>query len=165
MCEYKRKTNEMVKHKNIRSAEKQDINHIKRIAEETELFPSEMLDEMISGYFDSSKADIWFVYVDAGEAISFGFCEPERMTEGTWNLLAIGVDPKHQGTGIGAEMMAYLEKQLRDRGERVLLVETMGIPEFERTRRFYRNVGYTEEARIREFYEEGADKVIFWKHL
>jgi ribosomal protein S18 acetylase RimI-like enzyme len=41
----------------------------------------------------------------------------------------------------------------------------MGIPAFERPRAFYRKNGYIEEARIREFYEAGADKVVFWKHL
>ena len=87
------------------------------------------------------------------------------MTEGTWNLLAIGVAPEHQGKGIGAAMMTYLENRLADQGEKVLLVETMGISAFERTRAFYRRNGYVEEARIREFYEAGADKVVFWKHL
>ncbi len=153
------------KYSSIRSVELQDLPQLKRIANATELFPSEMMDDMISGYFDGSKPDIWFTYILEGKAVSFGFCEPERMAEGTWNLLAIGVQPGHQGKGIGAAMMTYLESRLADQGERILLVETMGIPAFERTRAFYRKNGYVEEARIREFYEAGADKVVFWKHL
>ncbi len=149
----------------IRPAGKRDIPQIKIIADITELFPSEMLDDMIAGYFDRSKVDLWFVSELDGKAVSFGFCEPERMTEGTWNLLAIGVLPEKQSAGIGAAMMRYLEDQLRDRDARILLVETMGTPDFERTRAFYRKNGYVEEARIREFYEAGADKVVFWKHL
>ena len=62
-------------------------------------------------------------------------------------------------------MMRYLANRLRAGGERVLLVETMGTPAFERTRAFYRANGYAEEARIREFYEPGGDKVVFWKRL
>ena len=112
----------------------------------TELFPSDMMDDMIAGYFDGSKPDIWFTAVLDDEPISFGFCEPERMTEGTWNLLAIGVRPDRQGNGVGAAMMAYLEERLKDQGERILLVETMGVPAFDRTRAFYRKAGYTEEA-------------------
>ncbi len=149
----------------IRPAGKRDIPQIKIIADATELFPSELLDRMIAGYFDRSKVDLWFVSELDGKAVSFGFCEPERMTEGTWNLLAIGVLPEKQSAGIGAAMMRYLEDQLRDRDARILLVETMGTPDFERTRAFYRKNGYVEEARIREFYEAGADKVVFWKHL
>jgi len=99
------------------------------------------------------------------DVIAFGFCEPERMTDGTWNLLAIGVLPEHQGQGHGAEMVSYLETMLQREGQRVLLVETMGTPELALTREFYLKNGYTEEARIREFYEAGADKIICWKHL
>ena len=48
---------------------------------------------------------------------------------------------------------------------RFLLVETSGLPEFEDTRRFYRTRGYGEEARIRDFYTSGEDKVIFRRAL
>ena len=149
----------------IRPVERRDLSHLKSIADATGLFPSEMMDDMIAGYLDESKPDIWFTAVLDDQPVSFGFCEPERMTEGTWNLLAIGVQPDRQGNGVGTAMMAYLESRLKDQSERILLVETMGIPEFERTRSFYRKNGYTEEARIREYYEAGADKVVFWKQL
>ncbi len=51
------------------------------------------------------------------------------------------------------------------RGGRMLLVETSGLPDFERTRAFYRKCGYEEEARIRDFYAAGDDKVVFRKVL
>ncbi|MEQ8735739.1 MAG: GNAT family N-acetyltransferase [Rhodospirillaceae bacterium] len=149
----------------IRLAEMQDISDIKAITDAVDLFPSNMLDDMIAGYLDGSNRDIWFVGVMDGKTVAFGFCEPERMTDGTWNLLAIGVLPAHQSAGLGKAMMQYLEDRLATEGQRVLLVETMGLPEFERTRAFYKKSGYTEEARIREFYEAGADKIVFWKHL
>ena len=129
------------------------------------MFPPEMLDDMIAGYLGQSNHDIWFVGELDDRVITFGFCEPERMTEGTWNLLAIGVDPALQGQGHGGKMMSYLEQQLSNASQRILIVETMGTPELAQTREFYRKNGYTEEARIREFYEAGADKVVFWKHL
>jgi ribosomal protein S18 acetylase RimI-like enzyme len=42
---------------------------------------------------------------------------------------------------------------LRQAGHRILLVDTSGTPEFERTREFYRSNGFEEQARIREFYD------------
>ncbi|WP_404788101.1 hypothetical protein [Altericista sp. CCNU0014] len=54
---------------------------------------------------------------------------------------------------------------LTERGERVLLVETSGTEDFEYVREFYRKSGYEEEARIREFYTAGVDKIIFRKML
>ncbi|MEO1657043.1 MAG: GNAT family N-acetyltransferase [Pseudomonadota bacterium] len=149
----------------IRPASNDDHGAIGRIAEAAELFPASALGEMIVGYRDGTSQDIWFVAECAGRVLSFGFCEPERATEGTWNLLAIGVDPAFQGQGIGTLMMRYIEDQLTGKGQRILLVETMGTPEFVSQRRFYGARGYTEEARIREFYEPGGDKVVFWKHL
>ena len=47
----------------------------------------------------------------------------------------------------------------------MLLVETSGGDEFERTRRFYRTIGYEEEARIRDYYDAGDDKIVFRKAL
>lgn len=149
----------------IRPVQPDDVEAMRNIADETGLFPSEMLDDMIAGYFDGSKQDIWFAAAAEDGVVAFGFCEPERMTEGTWNFLAVAVLPACQGTGIGASMIRYLENNLQKQGGRVLLVETLGSPEFERTRRFYRQNGFTEEARIRDFYEEGADKVVFWKRV
>jgi hypothetical protein len=39
------------------------------------------------------------------------------------------------------------------------------LPHFERTRQFYRTLGYDVEATIREFYNAGEDKVVFRKAL
>ena len=61
--------------------------------------------------------------------------------------------------------MRYAEAALAARGERVLLVEPSGTDGFEVPRAFYRRLGYDEEARIREFYAAGDDKIIFRKAL
>ncbi len=149
----------------IRPALRSDIPAIRSVVEDAEMFPPEMLDDMIAGYLEQTTRDIWFVPVADGHVVGFGYSEPERMTSGTWNLLAIAILAPYRGRGIGGAMMRYLEDRLRTAGERVLLVETMGTPAFRRTRAFYRARGYAEEARIREFYEPGGDKVVFWKHL
>ena len=149
----------------IRPAQRPDIPAIKSVVEDAELFPPGMLDDMIAGYFEETTRDIWFVAVADGQVVGFGYCEPERMTSGTWNLLAIGILARYRGRGIGAAMMRYLENHLRTGDGRVLIVETMGTPAYARTRAFYAANGYTEEARIREFYEAGGDKIVFWKHL
>lgn len=149
----------------IRPAERRDVPAIGSVVEDTDLFPAQMLPDMMAGYLDGTARDIWYIAATGGRVVGFDFCEPERMTRGTWNLLAIGILESHRGRGIGGAMMRYLERRLRAAGERILIVETMGTPDLSRTRAFYRANGYAEEARIREFYEPGADKVVFWKHL
>ncbi|WP_211099464.1 hypothetical protein [Skermanella aerolata] len=62
-------------------------------------------------------------------------------------------------------LLRHIERALAERGERVLLVETSSLPSFEHTRAFYSKSGYDEEARIRDFYQAGEDKVVFRKDL
>ncbi len=150
---------------NVRAATRRDIPSLKPIIDATGLFPSEMLDDMMRGYLEgSAPSDMWFVLANP-EVVAAAYCAPEKLTSGTWNLLMIAVDPPSQGRGVGAALMRHVERLLAERGERILLVETSGLPDFERVRRFYRGIGYDEEARIRDFYQQGDDKVVFRKTL
>ena len=97
--------------------------------------------------------------------ISIGFCAPEKLTEGTYNLYAIGVRSDIQSKGTGSRMMAFIENHLKANGHRILIVDTSGTKDFELTRKFYEKLGYNKEAVIRDFWKEGDDKVIFWKKL
>lgn len=125
-----------------------------------------MLDEMISPFFnDNECTDYWTTYEHEGMPVCLLYCEQERMTEGTWNVLAVAVLPELQSKGLGALLMANIEQTLINNQQNTLLVETSGLPEYERTRLFYDNIGYTREAVIRDFYAKGEDKVIFWKSL
>ena len=149
----------------IRSIEPSDLAAIKQLIDATQLFPSEMMDEMTRAYFDGNpENEIWLTAGDTeGKAVLF--CGNEKMTEGTRNCFLIAVHPDHQGQGIGTELMQHLENRMRDANDRVLLVETSSLGEYDRTRAFYRKLGYEEEARIRDFYQAGEDKVVFRKAI
>lgn len=108
--------------------------------------------------------DLWLTY-DDGTPMAVAYCAPERMTLGTWNLLLIAVHPDTQGKGYGAAIIRYIERTLAANGQRVLLVETSGLPSFEGTRLFYKKLGFDLEAVIREFYQAGEDKIVFRKAL
>ena len=93
---------------------------------------------------------------------------PEPFADRMWNLYFIVVDPELHGQGLGQALMHEVELRLRARGEelaRTLIVETSSTARYERTRRFYRQLGYDEEARIRQFYGPEDDKIVFWKAL
>jgi GNAT superfamily N-acetyltransferase len=126
----------------------------------------EQLSEMLSDYFsgDSNSDHFWITDDDNGP-VGVAYCEPERMTNRTWNLQLIAIRPDRQGQGRGATLLRYVEQTLTARGGRMLLVETSGLPDFECTRAFYHKCGYEEEARIRDFYAAGDDKVVFRKVL
>ena len=150
----------------VRNITQADIPHLKAVLDSIELFPSEALENMAAAYFsDPDTEEIWFTATEQDIPIAIGYCAPEKFTEGTYNLYAIGVRADIQGKGIGRRMMAYLEETLKQRGNRILIVETSGTEDFKLTRRFYAQLGYSREAVIRDFWAEGDDKVIYWKKL
>jgi len=137
---------------------------LKQVIDSSGLFPSEMLAEMTSSYFNGEASEIWLTYCDP-TPVAIAYCAPERLTNGAFNLYLIAVLEGLRGGGIGAALMKHVEGLLRIRGGRILIVETSGLSQFERTRSFYLRCGYIQEATIREFYNTNEDKVIFWKKL
>ena len=150
----------------IRAASHADQRALERIISAVELFPAEMLGGMIAPYLadDGSAGEFWLTDDDGGP-VGVAYCAPERMTNGTWNLLMIAVHPDKQRQGRGAALIDAVERQVAARDGRVVLIETSGLGSFEGQRALYRRLGYAEEARIRDFYEPGNDKVVFWKAL
>lgn len=152
----------------IRPTTPDDTTALIALAEATGLFEQhhiEELGEMLSDYFDGKSDDHFWITDDDNGAVGVAYCEMERMTDGTWNLQLIAIQPERQGQGRGATLLRYIEQTLMARGGRVLLVETSGVPDFERTRAFYRKCGYDQEARIRDFYKAGDDKIVYRKAL
>jgi ribosomal protein S18 acetylase RimI-like enzyme len=151
---------------NIRNIGKQDLPALKRIIDSVELFPSDLLDEMTNSYFENPDTEeIWLTKTIEESLIAIVYCAPEKLTNGTYNLYLIAVHQNYQGQGIGNEMITYLENLLKQRSARILLVETSGLPHYELTRKFYDKTHYQRHAVIKDFYQEGEDKIVFWKKL
>ena len=150
----------------IRAVQPEDLDDLKAILNTIDLFPAEILEDMISDYFNHPESeDLWFTAVENDRPISIGYCAPEKLTNGTYNLYAIGVRSDIQSKGIGRQMMGYIEDELRNKGKRILIVDTSGSADFERTRQFYEQLNYQKEATIRDFWDEGDDKVVYYKKL
>lgn len=141
-----------------------DLPALRAVIDANELFPGEMLDDMADAHLSGSGNELWFT-ADEDGPIGLAYCAPERMTDGTWNLLLIAVRPDRHGLGVGSALMSRVEEELAQQGMRVLLVETSGLPAFANTRGFYSARGYHQEACIRDFYQAGEDKIVFWRAL
>lgn len=160
----------------IRPVVPADSDAVMDLSEASGLFqPHELADlrGMLEASLDGSLGPDhhWVVDDDDGwtastsRLASLAYFAPEAFANRVWNLYLIAVDPSRQGEGRGTAMLKYVEAELATRGERLLLIETSGLGRFEQTRAFYRTNGYDEEARIRDYYDVGDDKVIFRKAL
>ncbi len=144
-----------------------DIKALLALAEATGLFESSQIDEltqMLNQHFSTDSQGIWLTDYD-DKPVGVAYVAPERMTHGTWNLYLIAIHPNYQKQGRGTALLRHVEKILTAQGERILLVETSGTDDFEYVRKFYRDSGYEEEARIRDYYIDSVDKVVFRRSL
>lgn len=150
----------------IRPTQRDDIPDLTLVLDATGLFPSDMLPAMLNGLLSNDDAEaIWLTCERSGKAIGFCYAAPEPLADGTWNMLAIAVHPEEQNRGAGAAIVSALESRLRDDGNRLLIADTSGSGAFSSARRFYASNGYVEEARIRDFWAAGDDKIVYWKTL
>ena len=123
---------------------------------------TEALGEMMGAALAGELPDHYWI-TDDNEAAAY--YAPETFADGVWNLYFIGVLPNLKGRGRGSNLLQYVENDLREKEQRMLIIETSGLEGFTLTRRFYLKHGYEEEARIRDYYQKGEDKVVFRKVL
>ena len=87
------------------------------------------------------------------------------MTQGTYDLYWIAVDPAAQGRGIGRALLAQVEAEVQARGGRLLLIDTSDTLAYASARRLYETSGYRLEAVVHSFYAPGDSLLIFAKEL
>lgn len=148
-----------------------DGSSILEIAKNIELFEPgdvEVIKELWTEFIAKGDAQSWYHFIAARrDEKMLGFaCYGQRpLTQGTYDLYWIAVDKNHHRQGIGEVLLGEAERQVRERGGRLLIAETAGKSAFEPTHRFYLKTGYELEARIRDFYSPGDDLIVFTKRL
>jgi GNAT superfamily N-acetyltransferase len=115
-------------------------------------------------YLSGESDDIWLT-ADDSEPVGVAYCAPEAMTDGTWNLLMLWTRKDRGGQGYGQALVEKVEFDAIARGARLLIVETSGLPGFETAHEFYGKSGFKQEARIRNFFAAGDDKLVYTKSL
>ena len=99
------------------------------------------------------------------QAVGYICYGPTPMTQGTFDLYWISVDPNFQGKRVGSKLLDFLEKEVREEGGRMILADTSTIPQYEKTKNFYLRNGFQEVARIPDYYYPGNDRITFCKRL
>lgn len=119
--------------------------------------------EVLDVYLDQKDQEDYRFTTALMDGVPVGYVcyGPNTMTEGTWELYWIAVDPDHQGEGLGSLLMDALEEDASGKGGRMIAVETSSRPDYLPTVSFYRHRGYRLEATVKNYYAPGDDKLIF----
>ena len=128
--------------------------------------------------------DEWHVRGEEASGYHFAFAEdevPSTATERTthgfacfgpiacaifrWDIHWIAVHKESRGKGVGAQLLAVAEAEAAKHGAVRMYIDTSGRDEYIPTRRFYENHGYRAEVRLKDFYADCDDKLVYVKLL
>jgi ribosomal protein S18 acetylase RimI-like enzyme len=154
----------------IRGVRRDDLEEILDLARRTEVFTSEEVDvvqELVESELDHpQQKDYRSLVTEADDHIvGFACYGPTALTEGTYDLYWIFVDPGYQGRSVGTGLLSEVEKRIRKNGGRMLLVDTSSTRRYLPARRFYRNHGFRQVGKVKDFYRLGDSLFIYVKHF
>jgi ribosomal protein S18 acetylase RimI-like enzyme len=151
----------------IRKTSAHDTDALMAIVESSGQFDTDGLAHVkttLLEYLEGQSNGLWLT-ADDGEPVGVAYCVPEPVTSGTWNLLMLWTRRDRSNQGHGSALVEYLQVQLAYQAARLLIVETSGLPEYEAARHFYDKCGFSQEARVKNFFAHGDDKLIYTKNL
>lgn len=160
----------------IRELIQTDRNKIEKILSSQVNFSKEEVEagmEVIDDCLEQDQEDfdsgIYFeTFVDVESEVINGFvmiCK-RPLTDGTFDLYWIAVNPEIHSKGIGTKLIQYAEQHIRTKHNgKLIVLETSGRPGYIKERAFYEKNGYQIFADIKDFYHEGDSLVIFGKYL
>ena len=155
----------------VRKFVREDIGPLEEIVRATGVFREEEIAVAvelmeIAATEKDQKDYILFCYEDEEGSVQGYYCiGPTPMTQSTFDLYWIAVHPRLHKKRIGHELLEHCEAQVKSMGGNLMIVETSSQPNYEPTRRFYSRHQYSEEARIRDYYAQGDDLIIYSKHI
>jgi ribosomal protein S18 acetylase RimI-like enzyme len=87
------------------------------------------------------------------------------MTEATYDLYWLVVAENARGRGIGGALVVAVDEELKQRGARIIRVETSSLEGQGGARRFYEKTGFRLAGAIPDFYRQGDDLLVYAKVL
>ena len=96
--------------------------------QEADALLRQVLDDLHAGRLgEDHQAHVWTDDATAQPA-GWVYFSRDPHADGVWELWWIGVAPTRQGTGVGAELMRFVEARVRAAGGRVLMLATSSLP-------------------------------------
>ena len=156
---------------NIREMRKEDREWVQKILIETKKFTQKEIIiamETIDIYLNNHSQKDYFILAAVLEDNSIaGFINfgPVPMTEGTYDIYWVAVDPAVQGRGTVTVLVSFVEEKIKALEGHMICIETSSTENYLPTQQFYEKLDYVLESRIRDFYRVGDDRMIYVKRL
>jgi ribosomal protein S18 acetylase RimI-like enzyme len=155
----------------IKNLNKEDKEDLLRILKDTEHFDNneiKVAEELIDVYLNNPEQEDYIIYVyknEDGKTAGYVCYGRRPLTDATYDLYWIAVDPTIHGKGIGSSLVKHMESDLIKRSGNLVLIETSGKTEYEGERKFYLRNGYEVQTIIKDFYRYGDDLYVYRKYL
>ena len=153
----------------VRSALSEDGAGAVHVVLASGLFGADDIDvvvQLLDDYFAQPDLGHVCLVSATGDVINgVAYAQPTPAADRVWYLTMIAVHPDAQRRGAGTALLRATESELLAREQRLLLVATSALPAYESARQFYLRAGYDEEARVRDYHEDGDDMVLYRKRL
>lgn len=124
----------------------------------------EIADETISrgmeecGYF-------WLKIIHNNELVAFGNYGKNAFSTHSWDIYWLAVHNDFRNKKLGSLLLKEIEKDIENRGGKLIWIETSGRPLYTATEAFYVRNGYELQASLKDFYGPGDPKQIYSKVL
>jgi len=150
--------------------EKRDITRVMEIVESTKFFydheveiAAELVAERLS-HGESTGYHFVFAEVD-GVTAAYSCFGPITMSKTSFDLYWIATHNDFRGKGIGRKLLDETIKEAKNMGCNILIAETSGLEHYTPTRAFYDSNKFVLEARLKDFYAMGDDKLFYTKKI
>ncbi len=147
-----------------------DVERIREIVESTGFFYSHETDIALELIVERLKygisSEYYFVFAEAeGKTVAYACYGPISISKTSFDLYWIVTHNDYRGMGIGKKLLEQTCREAALMGCNILIAETSGLDHYLPTRAFYENNGFTLEARLKDFYAFGDDKLFYTRRL
>jgi ribosomal protein S18 acetylase RimI-like enzyme len=140
------------------------LSRVKVFNREDQSIALELVDFAIQN--PGQKEYDFFVALDGSEQlIGYACFGPTPLTDRTFDLYWIAVDPDFAGQGVGKALLKKVEEEISGQKGRMIIIETSSGPEYAPSRGFYLRNDYLLTETIKDFFRDGEDRVTYVKTL
>ena len=147
-----------------RASLEQLLSHIAVFTREDQLLALELIDFSIQNP-GQKEYDFILGFAESGKLVGYACFGPTPLTDCTYDLYWIAVDPEYAGHGIGKILLRKVEDEITAQNGRMIVIETSSASEYLPTRGFYLKNQYRLAETIKDFFRVGEDRVTYVKTL